>query len=384
MGLQKKSDVLIIGGGVIGLSLARELHKKGVRNIAIVDRGQCGMEASYAAAGMLAPHAETDRIDPFFRLCSESAMLYPEFAAELREETGIDIELDREGTLYLSLREADSAELLARYERQKGAGLNVEHLSAEETRKLEPFVSPDVRESLFFPGDWQVENRKLVNALRLYADINGIDIYENTAVTGLETAGVRIKGALTEAETFSADKVVLATGAWTSLIKLDGIRTVPVNVSPVKGQIVAYHTAKRLYRKVIYSPRGYLVPRADGRILAGATVENAGFDKETTIAGIDYLRDTATEISPSLGGLEIAESWAGLRPYASDGLPVIGPIAAVEDLFIATGHFRNGILLAPVTARILAESMLSGKASDYMKRFGPGRFEASPKSASAS
>lgn len=373
MNFGDKSDVLIIGGGVIGLSLARELHKKGAGKITIAERGVCGMEASDSAAGMLAPHAETMRIDDFFRFCSESNEMYPDFAAELLEETGVDIELDREGTLYLALTEDDSEEIRWRYEWQKGAGLNVEHLTAEETRKAEAFVSPDVRESLFFPDDRQVENRNLVKALKMYAGLNGIEIRENSEITTLLSAGTRINGAETHHGKLFADKTVLATGAWTSLIKL-GPGTVPVKVKPVKGQMIAFRTAKRLFQKVIYSPRGYIVPRIDGRVLAGATVEDAGFDKQTTEAAIELLRATAAEISPSLGNLDISESWAGLRPFAGDGLPVIGGIAGYENLLVATAHYRNGILLAPVTAKVLADEIVGNGASEYLKVFRAGRF----------
>ena len=170
MNLRDKSDVLIIGGGVIGLGLARELRKKSAGKITVVERGELGREASYAAAGMLAPQAETDCEDEFYRFCSESNDLYPEFAGQLLDETGIDIELDRSGTLYLAFNEGDSADIRKRYDWQKEAGMAVEHLTAEETRKAEPFVSPDVRGSLYFPGDGQVENRKLMQALRLYAE----------------------------------------------------------------------------------------------------------------------------------------------------------------------------------------------------------------------
>ena len=156
------SDILIIGGGVIGLATARALRKKGVSRITILERGAIGQEASHAAAGMLAPNAETEKLDDFFRLCNESNKLYPEFAAELQDETHIDIELDRQGTLYIALNDDDSAEIGRRFEWQRGAGLTVEHLTARETRTMEPFVAPDVRESLFFPNDWQVENRKLL------------------------------------------------------------------------------------------------------------------------------------------------------------------------------------------------------------------------------
>lgn len=371
---ENNSDVLIIGGGVIGLALARALHKKGISRITIVERGRVGAEASHAAAGMLAPNAETEKTDDFFRLCNESNKLYAEFAAELQDETDIDIELDKQGTLYLALTEEDSAEIRRRFEWQRGAGLAVEHLTAQETRAAEPFVSPDVRESLFFPNDWQVENRKLLHALEKYASLSGIEIRENTLITNLLTENGAITGAETETEKFFAAKVVLATGAWTSLVKTKTL--VLPRITPVRGQMIEFHTAKRLFQKVIYSPRGYLVPRADGRVLAGATVEDAGFDKRTTRAGIDFLQDNAFEISPSLMNLEIADKWAGLRPLAADGLPILGNFPQVENLILATAHYRNGILLAPLTARILAENIAENKDSEFLEIFGPQRFTA--------
>jgi glycine oxidase len=366
------SDVLIIGGGVIGLAIARELHKKGIRQITILERASPGQEASHAAAGMLAPNAETEKIDEFFRLCNLSNKLYPEFAAELLDETKIDIELDRQGTLYVALTDDDSAEIRRRFEWQKQAGLAVEHLSARETRAIEPFLSPDVRESLFFPDDWQVENRKLLLALKKYTELNQINLRENTKVKNLLIENGRCTGAQAESEKFFAEKVILATGAWTSLVKIEGFIMPPVK--PIRGQMIAFHTAKRLFQKVIYSPRGYLVPRADGRLLAGATVEDVGFDKSVTTAGIEFLRENALEIAPSLVNLEIAEKWAGLRPYASDGLPILGSFPEVENLSVATAHYRNGILLAPLTARILAESIAENKDSDYLQAFSPKRF----------
>ncbi len=183
MSFGQTTDILIIGGGVIGLALARELRRKGIQNIIILEKNRtCGMEASNAAAGMLAPQAETDKTDYFFDFCRESRDLYPNFAAELFDETGVNIELDQNGTLYAAFTEKDSAEIHRRFEWQKKAGLNVEFLSAEETRKAEPFVSPDVREALYFPNDWQVENRKLLAALREYAELNQIKIIENSEI----------------------------------------------------------------------------------------------------------------------------------------------------------------------------------------------------------
>lgn len=373
MNLSKNSEVLIGGGGVIGLAIARELRKRGAGRITILERGAIGREASHAAAGMLAPQAEADEADDFFHLCDASNKLYPQFAEELLAETGGSIELDRRGTLYLALTDDDVQQIHHRFAWQKRAGLNVEHLSANEARRLEPFISPDVREALFFPGDWQVENRKLLAALEKYAELNDIEIIENSEIKSLLIENNKIVGADAGGEKFAAGMMVLATGAWTSLIKADGL-TMPF-VKPVRGQITSYRTAKRLFGTVIYSPRGYLVPRLDGRILAGATVEDVGFDKSVTADGVDFLREKAIEIAPSLVNLEPSESWAGLRPRAADGLPILGAFPEIENLFIATAHYRNGILLAPKTAKILADVIAGDAESKYLKIYSPRRFQ---------
>lgn len=368
-------EVLIIGGGIIGLTIARELHKKGVKKITILERGEIGKEASHAAAGMLASNAETERQDDFYHFCSESNLLYANFADELLDETGVDIELNKSGTLYLALTENDSTEIRKRFAWQKTAGLAVELLSAQETRQTEPFVSPDILESLFFPNDWQVENRKLLYALRKFAEINEIEVRENTEIKNLLVENSKIIGAATSTEKFFAEKVILTTGAWTSLIKLDNY-TLP-KVKPIRGQMISFRSAKRLFENVIYSPRGYLVPRMDRRILIGATVEDVGFNKEITTAGIENLREIAFEIAPSLTTLEIHEKWAGLRPFCEDGLPILGEFCGIENLFIATAHYRNGILLAPLTAKLLADKIAENRDSDYLKTFSLRRFQKS-------
>lgn len=367
------SEILIVGGGVIGLSIARELHKKGLRRITVVDSGEVGREASYAAAGMLAPNAETDKIDDFYNFCSRSSGLYPRFADELCEETGVDIELDRSGTLYLAFTDHDVMEIRERYKWQSGAGLNAAHLSTRETLEIEPCLSPDVRASLFFPNDWQVENRKLLSALRKYAELNGIEIREKIKVDSLIDSDGAILGIETEGSTILADTTVIATGAWTSLIKI-GDAAMPLNIKPIRGQMICYQMPPRTFSKVIYSPRGYIVPRADGRILAGSTAEDIGFNKNVTDKGIGSLKDVAAEIARVLARAEISESWAGLRPFAADGLPVLGEIPGYENLVVATAHYRNGILLAPITAKIIADKIANGFDSEYFRRFGPDRF----------
>lgn len=375
MNQSKTSDILIVGGGVIGLTLARELRKKGARKITILERARAtGTEASHAAAGMLAPHAECEKANDFFYFCRESGALYPTFAAELLDETGVDIELDCGGTLYLAFTENDSREILKRYEWQRKSEFPVEYLTATDVRKTEPFVSPDVREGLFFPEDWQVENRRLLHALEKFAEFNDIEIRANVAVENLRIETDAIISVETNAGNFSAQTVVLATGAWTSLVKRDA-RALPLpQIKPMRGQMVSFRTAKRLFSRVIYTPRGYIVPRADGRILSGATIEDVGFDKRLTDAGVKFLQENALEISPSLANLDISEKWSGLRPFASDGLPVLGAISDAKNLFVATAHYRNGILLAPLTAKILSDKILENVDSKFLNAFSPRRF----------
>jgi glycine oxidase len=368
------SEVLIIGGGVIGLSIARELQKKGAERITVVDRGNLGAEASWAAAGMLAPNVETDSDADFHRFGIESLELYPKFAAELLDETGIDIELDRTGTLCVAFSEDESDELHETFARQTARNVSVELLAGEEVRRLEPSISEEVRAALFYPNDWQVENRKLVAALREFARRNDIKIVENVEVSELITENQNVVGARTSAGNFRSDTTVIATGAWTSFIKI-GNAKMPVSIRPIRGQMVSFSNRERLLRHVVYGHRGYLVPRTDGRILVGATVEDVGFDKTTNAEGVDSLRLAAIEILPQLANSETGETWAGLRPFADDGLPVLGEIADWRNVMIATAHYRNGILLAPKTAQIVAERIIDGIESEFLKLFSVDRFE---------
>lgn len=373
MRFPRHSEVLVVGGGVIGLSIARELHKSGIEEITLIEKGVCGEESSWAAGGMLGPQAEADEGGVFFDICSFSRDLYPQLAADLLVETGIDIELDRSGTLYLAFDDEDVRILQKRYEWQRAAGMEVERLTADETRRAEPFVSPDVREALLFPNDWQVENRRLLAALKRYSELNGIEVIENTHIDRLLTEGHRVIGAECGEKRFTAAQTILATGSWTSLIKL-GVAEMPVRVEPVRGQIVTFQTAKRLFQRVIYSPRGYIVPRADGRVLAGSTSERVGFNKDITGSAAAMLREMSSEIAPSTAGLPTVDQWSGLRPFARDGMPVIGRIDAIDGAFIATAHYRNGVLLAPWTAKFVAEMLLDNRSIN-VHAFSPNRFK---------
>lgn len=367
-------EVLVIGGGVIGLSIARELRKRGAGKIKVIDRGSLGAESSWAAAGMLAPNIETDETEGFHRFGMESLDTYPAFAKSLLEETGIDIELDRTGTLCLAFNDAEVAALQKTFEQQKKRNVEIAWLDTDDLRELEPTISSDAVAGLRYANDWQVENRKLIEALRKFAELNDISIVENVEVTELIKDGSGVTGVRTAADDIRSEWTVVATGAWTSLIKIAGA-SFPVRVKPIRGQMISFESTARPLRHVVYSRRGYVVPRADGRVLVGATVEDIGFDKRTTSEAIESLRTAAVEISPRFAELEIAESWAGLRPFAADGLPVIGDVPGCTNALVATAHYRNGILLAPKTAELIAAKIIDDRDSEYFEMFGADRFE---------
>lgn len=381
--LPKSAEVVIIGGGVIGLVVARALARRGLRDVLLTERSSLGAESSSAAAGMLAPQAEADRADDFFRLACQSRDMYPAFAAALLEETGIDIELETTGTLYLAFTDEDVRDLEKRYAWQSKAGLPVEMLRGGEARRLEPAISKHVRAALKFPLDGQVENRRLITALAASAEKTGVQLLTGTTVTALKTGSRGVAGVETSRGSISTNLVVVAGGAWTSVLALTDLsgqipsgKTLPnLNIAPVRGQMLCFEANPQIARHVIYSPRGYVVPRRDGRLLSGSTTEQAGFDKRVTAEGISSILSAAMEISPRIGALPIQASWAGLRPRAADGLPVLGPYAEIEGLFYATGHYRNGILLAPITGELIAAAIVDNVDSASLSTFSPERFD---------
>jgi glycine oxidase len=373
-GSVERAEIVVIGGGVVGLSIARALARRRAGRIALVERGRLGAEASHAAAGMLAPQSEADGADEFFELACAGRDLYPEFAAALTEETGIDIELETTGTLYLALTGEDEEEIARRYEWQRRAGLKVERLSANEARRLEPCISPEVRGALLFPLDVQVENRHLVAALSSSVEKQGVRLFTDTEVRSLSIERGRVCGVETSRGKIDAPLVVVAAGAWTSFLTSRDKGSPHLRIEPVRGQMICFESRPRMARHVIYSPRGYIVPRTDGRLLAGSTTERAGFEKAVTGSGLHQIISQALDIAPSVAGLTVTDAWAGLRPRSEDDWPVMGACGEVRGLFYATGHYRNGILLAPLTGELLAEQIMTGEASSLSEAFGPDRF----------
>lgn len=373
--LDKQFDAAIIGGGVIGCAIAWRLAEAGMR-VAVIERGEVGREASRAAGGMLAPLAEADSADDFFQLAVTSRAMYADFARELKTATGIDIEYRTEGTLFLSLTEEDDEELDRRWRWQRDAGLNVKRLNADCAHKLEPMINQRLRWALKFPDDHQVNNRRLVSALYSAALSAGVEFKTNTEVRKLmseDSAGRKqMTGVITSNSQIRSATVIIAAGCWSSL--LDNPPTPTLEIEPVRGQMVAVEMTATPVNHVIYSRRGYIVPRFGGQLIAGSTSEKVGFDNRVTAGGVASIIDRASEILRDFGQLAITETWAGLRPHAADDLPVLGADPNVTGLIYATGHYRNGILLTPITALAISELILKGESGINLSPFSSDRF----------
>jgi glycine oxidase len=372
--LAKKQRVAIIGAGVVGLGIAWRLAGRAA--VDVFDRGAAGSGASHAAAGMLAACCEAEPgEEALVALGRESQARWPAFAEELLRDTGIDVELRREGTLVLALTADDQAEIGHRLEFQKKLDLPLEWLSAAATRAREPHLAGKLAGALFSPEDHQVDNRKLAQALRKAAEAAGATIHEHRPVREISVQAGRARGVLFEDGTvFAADIVVLAAGAWSR-----GIGGLPPDrrppVRPVKGQMLALQmdAAEPLLNHVLWAPGAYLVPRCDGRLIVGGTVEEKAFDNTITAGGMLTLLEAAWRAVPAVEELPIAEIWVGHRPGSRDDAPILGR-GPLEGLFYATGHHRNGILLAPITADAMARLILDDVVDPAIRPFGLERF----------
>jgi len=359
--------IAVVGGGIIGCALARELAGAGCR-ITLLERDRVSGEASSAAAGILCSQLEAESPSPLVDLGIESFRLFTDFVEAVRRETGIDPELDTTGTLVLDMtrEDADASERLDRWQRE--AGLPVERLSAREIAGLEPGLSENILGGVYFPKSGRVDAAALTRALAVSARTRGAEIREGCPVISLRRSGERVSGVvLADGGTVEADHVILAAGAWTSSL----VPEIRVRVTPVRGQILVFEARRPPRRHVLVTPRAYLVFRRDGTVLVGSTTEQAGFQKAVTPKAMIKLTASALALDPTLENAHFAGSWSGLRPGTSDHLPLIGPIR--PGLLAATGHYRNGILLAPITAVLLTEWVLTGRTSRPMDAFSPLR-----------
>lgn len=366
---------IIIGAGVVGLGVAWRLAQGGARVI-VFDKSAAGSGASHAAAGMLAVCAEAEPGErDLVVLGRRSQALWPEFAAELEATTGLEIDLRAEGTLVVAMTAAERARVTHHLAYQQSLALPVEWISAADARRREPLLAPGLVGAVWSPQDHQVDNRKLVAALSIAASRAGVSVRGHCAVHRLLIKNDRAVGvALDDGSEINADVVVVAAGAWSR-----GVEGLPPAlrppVRPVKGQMIALQMDPQApsITHVIRAHNVYMVPRRDGRLIIGATTEEKGFDATLTAGGVLALLEAAWRLVPSIEELPIAEMWVGHRPGTRDDAPILGP-GPIDGLVYATGHHRNGILLAPVTASMIARLVLEGVPDSTIRPFGLERF----------
>lgn len=366
--MKQRSDSLIIGGGVIGLTTAYYLARGGV-SVSVLDKGDLGQEASWAGAGILTGGNPKRAHSPVGKLRALSISLFPELSADLRERTGIDNGYRRCGGLELR-RSSDALERqridnLIREER--GEGLHCEVLDARQLREFEPALADTLPGAVYFPEMAQVRNPRHLKALIAACSKLGVRLRPGCPVHGFERAGTKITAVRTAEGTVSAGRFLIAAGSWSDmLLELLGSS---VGIRPVRGQIALLHAGPPPFGRVLMAGSQYLVPRPDGRILVGSTEEDAGFDKRTTAAAVHDLLGLAQSLVPGLAGAHLERCWAGLRPGSPDGRPFLGAVPGFDNLFIAAGHFRSGIQLSAGTGLVMQELLLGQNPSIPLESF---------------
>jgi glycine oxidase len=333
-------------------------------------RPRLGAEASSAAAGILAPQAEADPDSPLLELALRGRDFHAALAPLLEAETGIHVDHSTLGLIEVAFSAQEEGQLDLRLGWQHSRGLPGERLTREEVLESEPNLNPNLCGGIYFPGDHRVDNVRLTRALAASAVLKGVALVTGRPVTGLLVESGRVAGVRAGSEVYRAPAVINAMGAWAGALSGDPF---PPPIEPVRGQIVAFELAPALLRHVVYSARGYLVPRSDGRVLAGSTSEKAGFEKSVTASGLRKILDLALEIAPILSDVPVLDSWAGLRPGTPDGLPILGP-GALPGLIHAAGLFRNGILLGPLVGELAAALAMGERPPFDLKPFGLNRF----------
>jgi glycine oxidase len=371
----EKFDVAVVGGGIIGCSIAFALAAEKLK-IAVLDRQQPGREASWAAAGMLSPAPDSPRDRLLVPLSKESLRLYPEFVHAIEESSGKPVDYTRKGTLQIFKGASAEAERNAMQAEHRELGLASEAISLADARKLEPALNPAISAVVHLPEEESVDPRLLIDSLLAAAANRRVEIRPGFSVASLIEEGDRCAGVLAaNGEKIHAKHVIIAAGCFSAEIAGAAGKRIPViPTRPVRGQMLALRQNNVTLRHVLRSERGYLVPRSDGRIVAGSTSEEAGFHKGVTAGGIRKIVEAGLELCADLGSAEILETWSGLRPGTPDDLPILG-LTNMEGFVLATGHYRNGILLAPVTAKLVKEWVIDGRTTLDTQAFSPLRFE---------
>ncbi len=369
-------DVIVIGGGLIGCSIALRLAQAGLR-VTVLERGRAGAEASSAAAGMLSAQGETHEAGPLFDLCMASRRMYPNFAREVEELSGFKVDYRREGTMLVATSERERRELETIYRDQKRMRLSIERLSAKAVRARVPGLSRRIDFGLLVSGDHWLDNEKISAAVAAACARAGVEILSGYSVTRIKASNNRVESVDAAGDSgsharFSAGHFVLAAGCWSAaLAEPLGIK---LSMRPCRGQMMEFE-APRPLPLVVRAGHHYLVPRSERRIVAGTTAEYTGFEKAVTGDGMRSILAGNVKILPDIKQFKFLRAWSGLRPDTADHLPILGR-GEIPNLIFATGHFRNGILLAPITAEIICALLVKGSSSRTIEAYRPGRFTA--------
>lgn len=364
-------DVIVIGGGLMGCTVAYQLAKQGIQ-VTVLERSVPGAEASSAAAGILGPSVESYEDALALQLGRRSRELHAELADELDELFGVDVGFRRCGVLKVALEESELAELDAQAESLRVQGVRCDRLSPEELKREEPSIHPEALGGLSVSEDAQVEPRKLLSAVALGAEHEGVTFRTGTTVHVVESEGGKVRGVRLANERLEAERVVVAAGSWTT--QIPGLPITTESIFPVRGQMIATHTRPPLFRRVVFGAGGYVVTRPDGRVLCGSTMERVGFTRGISFRGMADVISKAVRIAPSIGDAAVDAHWSSFRPGTPDGLPLVGE-TSIEGLFVASGHYRNGILLAPLTAELVGRAFEGKAEGREAEALSPRRFE---------
>ena len=365
--MESAHDIVIVGGGAVGAACARELAIRG-REVLIIEPGTAIGQAWRAAAGMLAPQIEADGSDPLLRLALRARDHYDGLAADLLENTGVDLGLWREGIARVALDPSDAEALRLKVDWQRGQGLPCEWLDPGELRHRWPWLGPAIG-ALWAPQDGALDPERLVEALLDDARRRGATLIRDRIV-GIETSGDRVSGVIGERTHYGASQIVIAAGAWSG--QIHGLpRAIPVQ--PVRGQMASLQWPPRMARAIVYYKDSYLLARG-GEAILGSTMEYVGFDPEVTSAGLAQIFSNTLALCPGLVRSKVQRTWAGLRPVTPDGMPVLGAEPRLRGLWYACGHGRNGILLAGLTGVVMARLICGEPAGLELRDLGPERF----------
>ncbi len=371
--MQSTTDVVIVGGGVIGCAIAHHLRKSGI-DVAVFDQGEIGAEASSAAAGLLAPLGSLSGPGPFADLLLASFALFPALVPELEDASGINLEYEQTGALRVVRDAKHIPNLRKRMKAWQPLGLEMHWLTGDEAREREPLLSPAICAAIYAPEESQIKASHVVKAFSLAATNRGAKLYSHREITGVQHHNARVTGVYTEqGETIACNHLVIAAGAWAA--RCSGWLNIELPVSPQRGQILTLRQPSPPLRYIVFGEAAYFAPKSGEPVIVGATREEVGFDKQLTAGGIAWLLNTAIRLIPALESSPIDQMLAGLRPRTPDNQPILGPAAGWENVTLAIGHGSVGILLSAITGKAIAEWVVRGEVPELVRPFSLERFK---------